>query len=90
MDNCEELIPEYLSEYILEKNVSQNISSCLMIFLASLLYLKKSGRGKTSVLNRADQEVSEQFKKYCLFDVQNRVETNSKFLKGQSHLSVKW
>ena len=25
MDNCEELIPEYLSEYISEENVFQNI-----------------------------------------------------------------
>ena len=26
MDNCEELIPEYLSEYIFEESISQNVT----------------------------------------------------------------
>lgn len=31
MDNCEELIPEYLSEYTFEGSVSQNVRNCLWI-----------------------------------------------------------
>lgn len=36
MDNCEELIPEYLSEYIFEENVSQDIDKLLSNFVVSL------------------------------------------------------
>lgn len=36
MDNCEELIPEYLSEYIFEEKVSQDRDKLLNNFVVSL------------------------------------------------------
>lgn len=51
MDNCEELIPEYLSEYIFEERVSQNERKCLSVFFVFPSCLKTFGRMKAKSLN---------------------------------------